>query len=131
MTSFATNGVFMTPIGATLLDNAEVVLQPDGKIIAAGSDKTGATVAFGVNPNLKPDGTLDNSFGTGGKVITVFTADDRAYAIALQTDGKIVVAGQTDLSSMAIARYNSDGSLDPAFDGDGNNNPCSDGQFGD
>src|SRR5215469_6195534 len=65
-------------------------------------------------------GDLDLSFGNGGKVITDFSAnDDRATCIAIQSDGKIVVGGtstdQAGNSDFALARYNTDGSLDPSF----------------
>ena len=65
-------------------------------------------------------GGLDGTFGTGGKVITHFTnSDDSGYAIALQTDGKIVVAGNAGGTDFAVARYNVNGSPDMTFDGDG------------
>ena len=58
-----------------------------------------------------PDGSLDDSFGTGGRVLTDFgsSADDEARAVALQSDGKIVVAGVASVSGgndFATARYN-------------------------
>jgi uncharacterized delta-60 repeat protein len=71
-------------------------------------------------------GALDTCFGTGGKVITDITADrDYSRALALQSDGKIVVAGISGYSATAgnadftVVRYNTDGSLDTTFDGDG------------
>lgn len=65
-------------------------------------------------------GSLDTSFGTGGKVVTsINNGADKAYGVALQTDGKIVVAGMTTSSisgrDFACVRYNADGSLDSAF----------------
>ena len=70
------------------------------------------------------DGSLDPSFGTGGKLRTHFGFDDFADSVAVQADGKLVVAGTayTDSNFVArfgLARYLSDGSLDPTFDGDG------------
>ncbi len=66
---------------------------------------------------------LNAEFGGNGITITGFdNYDDRANAIALQKDGRIVVAGQSDNGSdtdIAVARYNSDGSLDNTFNGDG------------
>jgi hypothetical protein len=59
------------------------------------------------------DGTLDTSFGVGGKVITDFNGNyDRAYAVAIQSDGKIVVVGCTNggTNDFALVRYNTDGS---------------------
>ncbi len=67
------------------------------------------------------DGDLDGTFGTGGKV-TTDVSDGQINAVAVQTDGKIVVAGTALIGGndfFAVARYNSDGTLDPSFDGDG------------
>lgn len=70
-------------------------------------------------------GDLDPSFGSGGKQRTDFTgADDQANALAVQPDGKIVAAGESDphdagVSAFALARYNPDGSLDSTFSDDG------------
>ncbi|MFO0796157.1 MAG: hypothetical protein U0804_01705 [Gemmataceae bacterium] len=65
-------------------------------------------------------GALDPSFGTAGIVTTTFGAVDAAAAVAVQADGKIVVAGSTSGGNdFAIARYNPDGSLDTTFAGDG------------
>ena len=64
-------------------------------------------------------GTLDTSFGTGGKVTTDFAgAGDGAAAVAVQPDGKIVVAGEANIDGgydFALARYNSNGTLDASF----------------
>jgi len=65
-------------------------------------------------------GSLDSSFGTGGKVVTsINSGADKAYAVALQTDGKIIVAGMTTNAAtgkdFACLRYNSDGTLDGTF----------------
>jgi uncharacterized delta-60 repeat protein len=68
------------------------------------------------------DGSLDTSFGSGGKVTTDIAGgflQERARAVAIQPDGKIVVAGESSLASsdlaVALVRYNSDGSLDATF----------------
>src|SRR5207247_2165686 len=65
------------------------------------------------------DGSLDATFGTGGKVTTDFAGDDdQAFAVVLQSDGKIVVAGEAKTSrrgDFALARYNANGSLDATF----------------
>ena len=69
------------------------------------------------------DGSLDNSFGIGGRVRTdFFGLDDVANAVARQADGKIIAAGTARVGfdlRIALARYNVDGSLDSTFDGDG------------
>jgi uncharacterized delta-60 repeat protein len=97
-----------------------VVLQFDGKIIVAGSSfSNGGTYDFAV-VRYNFDGSLDQSFGAGGKVVTDFAGDsDEARAVAVQSDGKIVAAGSmfnmTTGSDFAVARYNPDGSLDNFF----------------
>ena len=60
------------------------------------------------------DGTFDTSFGDNGVVITDFGRDDEGYSVALQADGKIVVAGTSALD-VALARFNTDGSIDTSF----------------
>jgi uncharacterized delta-60 repeat protein len=103
------------------------VLQPDGKIVVAGQ-MTGpdATGDFGL-VRYEANGSPDASFDGDGKVATDFASGfDWAFAVALQSDGKIVVAGSSRSVvpgarryDVAIARYNRDGSLDSSFDGDG------------
>ncbi len=95
-----------------------VAVQSDGKILVAGS--TGYT-DFAL-ARYNSDGSLDVSFGSAGKVITDFGASEDAQSIEVQNDGKILVGGYSgDYSShnFAIARYNSNGSLDTTFDTDG------------
>src|SRR4051812_30122233 len=63
-------------------------------------------------------GDLDVSFSGDGKQITDFGGSDAATAVAVQADGKIVVAGSSD-GNFALARYAADGTLDASFSGDG------------
>ncbi len=102
-----------------------VALQPDGKIVVVGEMVNGF-VAGGKLFNsdfalarYNADGSLDSSFGTGGLVTTDFNGNlDRAYAVAIQPDGKIVVAGDATPSTntdFGVARYNANGSLDGGF----------------
>jgi uncharacterized delta-60 repeat protein len=91
-----------------------VAIQQDGKIVAAGFSNNSGTNAFAL-ARYETDGSLDMSFGASGKVETDFGGtDDQAFAIALQEDGKIVVAGKAG-DDIALARYNMDGSLDMSF----------------
>jgi len=106
--SFGDDGQVTTDFGGSDFGNA-VVLQKDGKIVVAGSSADDFAVV-----RYNTDGSLDSTFGTGGKVITDFGGADFGNAIAMQKDGKIVVAGTSDLD-FAIARYNTDGSLDSTF----------------
>src|SRR6266478_85466 len=78
---------------------------------------------FSITTAHAQPGSLDLTFGTGGKVMTDFTGtDDFGNSIALQSDGKLVLAGYSNNGSnydVAVVRYNSDGSLDNAFGTDG------------
>ena len=102
-----------------------MAVQPDGKIVAAGiAQNSSGVYAFGL-ARYNTDGSLDSGFGIGGKVTTQFfgtspTTPDFAYCVLIQSDGKIVAAGFTTIPDrftrdFAIARYDSDGSLDPTF----------------
>jgi uncharacterized delta-60 repeat protein len=107
-------------------DGAEAVaVQPDGKIVAVGlADGKGGRFALA---RYAADGSLDTSFGGDGRVVTDFTpASDKAFAVAIAPDGKIVAAGAiarfTQIGSrgrFALARYLPTGALDTSFGGDG------------
>ena len=101
-------GWVTTAIG-TRFDQANAVArQPNGRLVVAGSsDRTGFAVA-----RYLPSGVLDASFGRGGIVRTAVY--DGASALAIQPDGKIVLAGNT-VDRFALARYTSDGRLDKNF----------------
>jgi uncharacterized delta-60 repeat protein len=98
---------------------AAVAVQADSKIVAVGTAgaSSGATLPtdFGLL-RLNPSGTLDTGFGTGGQVATGFTGtmDSFASGVAVQADGKFVVAGSAG-QDLVLARYNLDGSLDATF----------------
>jgi uncharacterized delta-60 repeat protein len=100
----------------------DVKVQSVGKIIAAGRIVTPDGFGdFGL-ARYNSDGTPDGSFGVGGKVNTDFFGfSDACFAIAVQTDGKIVAAGGAfpdpgiNSNDFAMTRYNSDGSIDGTF----------------
>ncbi len=98
------------------------VIQTDGKIVVAGKSNSGSGNKFAV-ARYNENGSLDNTFGTSGYVTTsVSSVGDEAWAVALQSDGKIVVAGYSVYATWCeygVVRYNSDGSLDTSFDSDG------------
>ncbi len=103
-------------------DYAEaIVIQPDGKIVVAGIASTSFQSNRFALARYNPNGSLDTTFGTGGKLTTGFTGadDSAAFDIALQPDGKIVVVGSVSNNSggggAALARYNDNGSLDTSF----------------
>jgi uncharacterized delta-60 repeat protein len=126
-TSFGSGGVAVIPLSTVQGDEAfAVAIQPDGKIVAAGystvAGKKKATYSDDwAIVRLNTNGTLDSTFGGGtGYVLTNFAAAsgnpsyDVASAIALQSNGQIVVAGQgTD--GIAVVRYNANGTLDTTF----------------
>jgi uncharacterized delta-60 repeat protein len=118
--TFGTNGRVVTAVTAAADQALSVALQTDGKIVIAGFTTGPAGRDFLV-VRYKANGAIDTSFGNGGKVVTPIvvgftTSQDQAYDIAIQPDGKIVVAGTAGLYS-AIVRYNSNGSLDGTFGG--------------
>lgn len=120
-TGFGTGGITITPVGG--IDQGQsVALQQDGKIIVAGFANNGSNNDFAVT-RYDSTGVLDPTFDIDGIVLTDFAfAADVGRAVAVQTDGKIVVAGWTTNGAnldFAVARYNTNGSLDPTFDGDG------------
>ncbi len=119
-TTFDNDGVVTTPMSSAD-DFRAIVIQPDGKIVAAGQALF-ATYDI-VVVRYHPDGSLDASFDTDGKVITpIGTSTEEASAVTLQRNGKIVVAGGTVAGAIrhsTVLRYNSNGSLDTTFDGDG------------
>jgi uncharacterized delta-60 repeat protein len=89
----------------------EVAVQLDGKVVVLGR-------AFPEGPMLVRylrDGSLDTGFGNGGRAATFGGGDPAASALAVQEDGRILVAGATSAGDAAVARHRSDGSLDVGF----------------
>lgn len=123
--SFGDGGKVTTALGSGSDVAYAVAVQEDGKIVVAGSStRDGTGVDFALVRYL-PDGRLDEDFGSGGKVFTSLSDDsDIAYALLIQADGKIVVAGESNQGAsntgldFALVRYHADGSLDESF-GDG------------
>jgi uncharacterized delta-60 repeat protein len=118
--TFGTGGLVTTNIGRVNSRGTAVALQSDGKIVVAGEANHIFTLL-----RYNSDGSLDISFGDRGRVLTEFGTISSWHAIALQTDGKMVVAGETytgiypyNYTIIVLARYHGDGSLDASF-GDG------------
>ena len=121
-TSFDVDGKVTTPIGAANETAVAVALQPDGKIVVVGFSDVGAGNNDFAVVRYNANGSLDFSFDVDGKVTTGIGADDQARSVAIQPDGKIVVAGWSFFggrNQFAAARYNANGSLDATFDTDG------------
>jgi uncharacterized delta-60 repeat protein len=98
-----------------------LTVQRDGKIVAAGITPGTNGDDFAL-ARYNPDGSLDASFDGDGKVTTDFGGIDQPQGIAVQRDGRIVVAGLSfgaNGGDSVLARYNPNGSLDASFDGDG------------
>jgi len=121
-TTFGGTGKVLTPVLASNDVVNAVAIQSDGKILAAGSALNGATNDFAI-VRYNTDGTLDTTFDTDGKVVTsIIFGDDVVTSMAVQSDGKIVVAGYSIGSGQAdsyVLRYNTNGSLDTSFSADG------------
>ncbi|MCS6916269.1 MAG: delta-60 repeat domain-containing protein [Chitinophagales bacterium] len=98
-----------------------LALQSDGKIVVAGKATVGSGTDFAV-VRLNSDGTLDNTFSSDGKVTLNINGNDNGLAVALQSDGAIVVCGEAfDGSSfnVGVARFTASGVADNTFSGDG------------
>jgi uncharacterized delta-60 repeat protein len=117
--TFGSGGVVTTDFGDPYTLASGLVVQPDGRIVAVGGSNGRFALA-----RYAADGTLDATFGGGGKVLTPMSADSTDYAFAddeaLQSDGKLVVVGSVYPGDkfgahFAVARYMGDGVLDPTF----------------
>ena len=122
-TTFDSDGKVTTDFGGPFDRASSVAIQADRRIVAAGVSGDGVGGNDFVLARYKRDGTLDTDFDTDGKVTTDFGSRfEEASSVIIQPDGKIVAAGTSgdfSLTDFALARYNSDGSLDTSFDTDG------------
>lgn len=111
-------GIQTTSFGTGHSIAEDIAVQPDGKIILAGQTLVNNVSNMAI-VRLNPNGTLDNNFGTGGKiVISLNPAGSWLEAVVLQSDGKIVVGGSVANSGQvdfAILRFLANGSPDPGF----------------
>ncbi|HEY0427641.1 MAG TPA: FG-GAP-like repeat-containing protein [Pyrinomonadaceae bacterium] len=101
-------GLVRTLISANSVIN-DVAIQPDGKILIAGGNGNSFLLM-----RFNSNSTRDATFGTNGVAQSMPVGGTTAYAMGLQTDGKIVLAGDTQTDGI-LARYNPDGSLDNSF----------------
>jgi uncharacterized delta-60 repeat protein len=125
--NFGTAGIVTTNLGTPADEAFDMAAHPDGGFVVVGrTDATGSNRDFGV-VRYNDDGIPDNGFDGDGIVTTDFAGQpDQANAVAVQPDGKIVVAGLATTGDptladgdFALARYNTDGTPDRSFDGDG------------
>lgn len=112
-TSFSSGGKVVTDLGGNDIGRA-LVLQPDGKLVVAGSVTTATTGEDFALARYNPNGALDGTFGTNGKVTTaITTSGDSVMALTLQPDGRIVAGGYAG-RGFAVARYLGDPPTAPA-----------------
>jgi uncharacterized delta-60 repeat protein len=113
-TSFGDSGKVIQPIGSYDDFGSSLAIQPDGKILLSGSCIYDFCIA-----RFNSDGTLDTSFGIGGKVIqSIGLGENIGQSLAIQPDGKILLGGLCSIRGyydFCIARFDSDGTLDTSF----------------
>ncbi len=125
---FADDGAYISPAAFSDFDGNDSVVQEDGKVVVVGdSSQFGGALQL---VRYNADGTLDTTFGDGGRVIsTPQNLRGTLGGVALQDDGKIVVAGSLGAgfqTRFMVARFNTDGTLDTSFGEDGFNNTAVD-----
>jgi uncharacterized delta-60 repeat protein len=125
--TFGVSGTVTTDIAGFTDEGNSVAIQSDGKIVVGGTARS-SSASFGAADfaviRYNPDGSLDTSFDADGKATTDFFGfDDHGNGVAIQDDGRIVVAGTAkpanDTSDFGVVRYDPNGALDTTFDGDG------------
>ncbi len=104
--SFGSGGIVITDFAGNEDVPNSIAVQGDGKIVAVGSSYDSSSNAYVALARYTADGSLDSSFGSGGKVSTNLGASD-AYgrAVAMQSDGRIVAGVQIDFTSSSVARF--------------------------
>src|SRR5438552_9498231 len=106
-TTFGTCGRVITDFAGDDAAASALVVQPDGKLVAAGRSSLGNHPSFSL-ARYSSDGTLDPIFGAGGRVVTEVGSDAEAFALVLQPDdGHLLVAGAAG-GDFALARYEGD-----------------------
>ncbi|HSA59785.1 MAG TPA: hypothetical protein VLJ37_08890 [bacterium] len=115
--SFGSGGKATTDLSGGADHINAIALQPDGKIVAVGFASLSGNTDFAL-ARYNPDGSLDATFGSGGKTSLDFGGRDEADAVVLQPDGKILAAGSSlgaASSDFALARFLSNGAPDTSF----------------
>ncbi|MEW6194356.1 MAG: T9SS type A sorting domain-containing protein [Bacteroidota bacterium] len=118
--SFGTDGIVFTDnISGMLNIPYDIKIQNDDKIVIAGVLHSESNTEIFVN-RYNYDGSLDNTFGTNGKVRFALSAPIICEALDIQADGKIVVLAYSNTNLVTVlVRFNYDGTIDNSFDGDG------------
>ena len=126
-TTFGIPGKITTPLGSTSIDIIRsLAVQPDGKIVAVGIRNVNHTVNHTVIARYHPDGSLDQSFANNGILILQLsaTSGDQAISVEVQSDGKILVAGDAyqgtaTATDFYVLRFNENGTFDSSFGSNG------------
>jgi uncharacterized delta-60 repeat protein len=116
-TSFNGTGKLVVAIGSTLDEQNAATLAPDGKIVLVGHSHI-TTVNRDISAiRVNQDGTLDTSFGNGGKVLLAAATDDKALSVKVQADGKILIGGHASGmdGGTVLLRLGADGTPDSTF----------------
>lgn len=117
-TSFSGDGKVTTDFNLGEDEINRIRVQSDSKIVAVGSTLVGSDRDFAI-ARYTSNGSLDSSFGLGGTTTIDFAgADDQASELLLQTNGKLLLIGSTNVDGdrdFALVRLNSDGTLDSTF----------------
>ncbi len=121
--SFNGTGKVFVTVGADSAYVRVIALQPDGRMVLAGDCRGASNTQDFCVVRYNSDGSLDGSFGPSSTVITpVGSLTDFAHAMALQPDGKLLVAGECDTGlflNFCLVRYHGNGALDTSFGGTG------------
>lgn len=121
-TTFDHDGIVTTPVSAGYDEIKSLALQTDGKIVSVGASYDEEKNKLSMVRYL-PNGSLDTTFGNGGKVLeSAATGGQYVNSVAIQPDGRIVVAGDADVTvnhDIIVYRYTENGILDKDFSGDG------------
>ena len=118
--SFGSSGSVATAFGSAYDEAKSLIIQQDGKILVCGYSATSSSKDNFAIARYNADGSLDNSFGNGGKVSTsVGIGHEIANSVGVQSDGKIILAGYINASGsyqrFGLVRYNTNGTLDNSF----------------
>ena len=121
-TTFGVNGWVILPFDDLASYGDDLAIQDDGKIVISGFALNGQNRFQVAAARLNADGSVDNSFGTGGKVIfNVGDWNDFGEGIAIQSDGKILIGGHKWIANLGqrhdlfVARLNTDGTMDTSY----------------
>ncbi|KGO90874.1 T9SS type A sorting domain-containing protein [Flavobacterium subsaxonicum] len=116
--NFGTDGQLLVFFGQTSYGNASILIQPDNRIILFGSSSDPNLYNGSITlstARINSNGSLDTTFGTGGKETTLIGYTYFPYAGTIKPDGKLIIAGVSNGPHFSTVRYNANGTIDPAY----------------